>query len=129
MLNPLFIYKFIKFGLVGFSGLIIDFGATYLLKEKFKANRYLANSIGFCLAASSNFMLNRIWTFQSTDPKIVQQYALFIAISLVGLAINNFIILLLNERLRVLKFYFAKLAATITVMLWNFLMNFFFTFG
>jgi putative flippase GtrA len=129
MLSPIFFIKLIKFGLVGFSGVIIDFGTTYLLKEKLSANKYLANSIGFCLAASSNFFLNRMWTFQSTDPKVIQQYILFIVISVIGLTINNYIIHLLSERLKISKFYFAKLAATILVTLWNFLMNFFFTFS
>ncbi|MFT6879189.1 MAG: putative flippase GtrA, partial [Arcticibacterium sp.] len=32
--------KFIKFGLVGFLGLLIDFGITFLLKEKFGFNKY-----------------------------------------------------------------------------------------
>ena len=39
--------KFIKFLIVGVSGLIIDFGLTYLCKEKIKLNKYLSNSIGF----------------------------------------------------------------------------------
>ena len=31
-----FFLKFIKFGIVGFSGLIIDFLVTYVCKEKIK---------------------------------------------------------------------------------------------
>lgn len=57
--------KFIKFCAVGGSGIIIDFGLTYMCKEMIKINRYLANAIGFITAATSNYVLNRIWTFES----------------------------------------------------------------
>ncbi len=65
-----FLLKFLKFGVVGFSGLFVDFGFTYLCKEVFKIQKYIANAIGFTIAASSNYFLNRIWTFQSTNHEI-----------------------------------------------------------
>ena len=45
-----------------------------------------------------------------------------------GLALNNAIIYVLNERLR-MNFYVSKLIATGVVMLWNFGANYTFTFG
>jgi putative flippase GtrA len=54
---------FIKYGVVGFSGFCLDFSVTIFLKERVKLHRYLSNSIGFTVAASSNWFLNRIWTF------------------------------------------------------------------
>ena len=62
------IFKFLKFGIVGLSGLIVDFSITILLKEKLKIHRYISNSAGFTIAASSNYLLNRIWTFESNNP-------------------------------------------------------------
>lgn len=53
-INSFFI-KIVKFGLVGFSGLLIDFGTTYFFKEKLNSNKYLANAFGFCIAVISNF--------------------------------------------------------------------------
>jgi putative flippase GtrA len=70
IIDKLFIYKFIKFGAVGCSGMIIDFGITYLCKEIFKLNKYISNGIGFILAATSNYFLNRIWTFESCKEDI-----------------------------------------------------------
>ncbi|MCL1932749.1 MAG: GtrA family protein, partial [Candidatus Azobacteroides sp.] len=63
MIDKLFFLKLLKFCVVGFSGMIIDFGTTWFLKEKIKINKYIANSCGFILAASSNYFWNRIWTF------------------------------------------------------------------
>jgi putative flippase GtrA len=121
------IWQFIKFCVVGGSGLFVDFGITYVCKEKIKLNKYLANSLGFMAAASSNYLLNRMWTFENTDPNIPTQYLLFILISLIGLAINNGVIYLVLRK-RDFNFYLVKVFAIGVVTLWNFFMNFFFTF-
>ena len=122
-----FVLKFLKFGLVGSSGLVIDFGLTYLLKEKLKVYKYLSSSIGFTLAASSNYIFNRLWTFHSTNPQIFTEYSTFIIISIVGLVINNTVLVILSGKFR-LNFYFSKIIATIITMIWNFTANFFITF-
>jgi putative flippase GtrA len=122
------ILKFIKFGVVGFSGMLIDFGITYLLKEKVKIHKYVANSLGFISAATNNYYLNRIWTFQSEDPQIMIQYTKFFIIALTGLGINNLVIWLLSDKLASLNFYIAKFIAIVVVFVWNFTMNYLFTF-
>ena len=128
MIDKLLLFKLFKFCVVGFSGMIIDFGITWLLKEKIKINKYIANSTGFVLAASSNYFLNRFWTFNSQNNKIVTEYLSFFGISIIGLLINNLIIYLLSDKIK-LNFYFSKLIATIIVTLWNFGMNYYFTFS
>ena len=100
MIDGLIVLKFLKFCVVGSMGMAIDFGSTWLLKEKVKINKYVASSTGFILAASSNYLLNRIWTFQNQDPQIVIQYISFIIISLIGLGINNLVIFLFHGRLK-----------------------------
>ena len=127
MIDRLFLLKFLKFCVVGLSGMVIDFSTTWLLKEKAKVNKYIANSLGFIAAASSNYLLNRMWTFENTDPNISTQYLLFIIISLIGLGINNGVIYLVLRK-RDYNFYIVKVFAIAVVTLWNFFMNFFFTF-
>ncbi len=126
-MNNELIWKFLKFGVVGGSGVIVDFGITWLLKEKMRLNAYVANSTGFICAVISNFVLNRIWTFQNHDPHVALQFGKFSAVAVVGLALNNGIIYLMTERFKS-NFYFAKLVATGIVMLWNFWANITFTF-
>ena len=128
MIDKLVIFKLIKFCVVGFFGMILDFGITWLLKEKIKINKYIANSTGFVLAASSNYFFNRFWTFNSQNSQIVTEYLSFFGISIIGLLINNLIIYLLSDRIK-LNFYVSKLIAIIIVTLWNFGMNYFFTFS
>jgi len=118
--------KFFKFGLVGFTGLIIDFSLTYLLKEKLKTNRFLANSIGFIVAASSNYLLNRIWTFESHNSKIVLEFSSFFLISILGLLFNNTFLYFLEKRM---NFYLAKTFAIGLTTFWNFFANYYITFS
>jgi len=128
ILTSSFLIKFLKFGLVGFSGLFIDFGTTYVFKEWLRVQKYISNSIGFTVAASSNYFLNRVWTFRSNDPDIAVEYTEFLVISLIGLAINNLILWLIVSRLK-WNFYLAKLAAIGVVTVWNFLANYYITFA
>lgn len=128
MVDSVLLFKLIKFCVVGFSGMFVDFGTTWLLKEKAGANKYLANSAGFILAATSNYFLNRIWTFHSHNQQIATEYFSFIGISFIGLGINNFIIYLLTEKLH-LNFYLSKLFAIGVVTIWNFVMNYLVTFN
>lgn len=119
--------KFVKFGVVGLSGTIIDFFFTWFCKEKLKWNKFLSNSIGFTLAASSNYFLNRIWTFESSDPDVGREYFSFFLVSLIGLGLNNLILYLLNEKFK-MNFYMAKVFAIALVVIWNFMANYLFTF-
>jgi putative flippase GtrA len=119
------IFKFFKFIIVGFSGMIVDFSITILLKEKLKVNRYISNSAGFTIAASSNYLFNRLWTFESNNPKVLVEYSTFLIISLIGLIINNLIIYLLEKKFR---FYFAKFVAIMVTSLWNFSANYWLNF-
>ena len=121
------ITKFLKFGVVGASGVIVDFSITWLLKEKIKVQKYVANAIGFTFAASSNYFLNRWWTFESHNPDVAAEYSRFIFFSLIGLGINTFVIwFLVSKRNR--NFYFSKLIAIGIVTVWNFFANLAFTF-
>jgi len=123
-----FLLKFLKFGVVGFSGLFIDFGLTYLFKEVLHVQKYVSNAIGFMMAASSNYFLNRIWTFESTNPNIALEYTEFIIISFIGLAINTAILYLLVSKLK-MNFYLSKVFAIAVVTLWNFFANLLVTFA
>jgi putative flippase GtrA len=123
-----FLLKFVKFCIVGFTGVIVDFGITFIAKEFFKIQKYIANALGFTTAATTNYMLNRIWTFQSHNPYIALEFTRFFVIALIGLGINLFIIWAMNGKLKV-NFYVSKLVATVVVTVWNFLINAYYTFA
>ena len=122
-----FILKMIKFGLVGFLGMIIDFSTTWLCKEKLKWNRYVANGCGFTLAVVCNYLINRRWTFASSNPLWVKEFTIFLIVSLTGLLLNTSFLYFFHQK-KGKNFYIAKFMAILIVFLWNFLANFFFTF-
>jgi putative flippase GtrA len=119
--------KILKFGVVGMSGMIIDFSFTYLCKEILKIHKYISNAIGFTLAASWNYLFNRIWTFESHNPDIGFEFTRFFIVSLIGLGINTFILWLLVSKFK-MHFYLSKLFAIGVVMVWNFVVNWLVTF-
>lgn len=123
-----FLLKFVKFSIVGFSGVFVDFGTTFVCKEIFKIQKYVANTFGFVLAASSNYFLNRIWTFHSKNPNVVMEFSRFFFIALIGLGINLLIIWAMSGKFKV-NFYVSKVVATLVVTVWNFLINAYFTFA
>ncbi|MCF6170129.1 MAG: GtrA family protein [Bacteroidales bacterium] len=128
LFSKTFVFKFLKFGVVGFSGVFVDFGITYLCKEKLHIPKYVANAIGFTTAATSNYYLNRIWTFKSTNPEVMVEFTGFFVISLIGLGLNTLILWLLVSRLK-MNFYFAKIFAIGAVTIWNFFANALITFN
>ncbi|MCX6252437.1 MAG: GtrA family protein [Bacteroidetes bacterium] len=128
ILDKAFLFKFVKFCIVGFTGVFVDFGITYFFKEVVKLQKYYANAIGFSTAATTNYFLNRLWTFHSKNPDITGEFSRFFIIALIGLGLSSLIIYIFSGRFK-WNFYLAKLIATIIVTLWNFLINAYFTFA
>lgn len=120
--------KLVKYGVVGGFGVAVDFSLTYLAKEKLRLNPYVANAIGFSVATCINFFLNRIWTFRSHDPAILGQFGYFALAAIIGLGLNTLLLRWLYQRWKV-SFYVAKLISTGVVVIWNFVINAFYTFA
>jgi len=121
------ILAFLKFGITGVSGLIIDFSLTWLFKDEFHFNKFIANAIGFSAAVISNYIIHRNWTFKDNKSKAGPQFTAFVTVSVIGLLLNSGIILLLDNLLSV-NFYISKAIAIFIVFFWNFTVNYFFIF-
>jgi putative flippase GtrA len=117
----------IRYSIVGMTGMVTDFSTTWFFKEKVKVNPFVANSIGFIVAVTSNFILNRYWTFQTHYGPASIQFIKFISVSLFGLLINNILLYLLTKKSD-FNFYISKLFIVAAVFFWNYFMNVFFTF-
>ena len=118
--------SFMKFGITGLSGMVLDFSVTWYFKEVLSINKFLANAIGFTAAVISNYLINRVWTFQSKT-KIARQFAGFATVSVIGLLLNTLIVYVFNHLL-LLNFYLSKVIAVGLVFVWNFSINYFFVF-
>ncbi|MCA9897113.1 MAG: GtrA family protein [Anaerolineales bacterium] len=132
--------RFSKFLVVGAIGFIVDFGTLTLLVEVFHLPTLIANTISFTMAVISNFTLNRYWTYpDSRQKKLSSQLSQFALVSIIGLAINNSLLWLLESPFDSLletvgvfvgKGYIpAKMVATVVVLFWNFFVNRYWTYN
>lgn len=122
------IERFIRFGIVGFSGVFVDLGIFYLLREGLALGLTRSAIISAEIAILNNFLWNDLWTFgdisrqQKGLKKQIKRFLKFNIICLAGLILNVLIVNLLynvfdwNE-------YIAKLIAIAIVTIWNFWFN------
>jgi putative flippase GtrA len=88
--------QFVKFGIVGASGFIVNL-AIFTLLQKLVPNHaaagpyYAIYSVSFLAGGVSNYFLNRIWTFRSrghAGKEAVQFLSVSVMALLVGLAVS-----------------------------------------
>lgn len=84
--------QFIKFGIVGASGFLVNFIVFTALQRLDPAHAlalhyYVLYSIGFMAGGVSNYWLNRIWTFRSTG-HAVREGAQFLTVSAIALVVG-----------------------------------------
>jgi len=122
------IFEFFKFGLVGLFGIFIDFSITWVCSYKLEMYYIVANGIGFCVAASSNYLVNSCWTFSANQTIGIKSFSIFLMISSIGLLLNSACVLMFKDFFN-LNLYLAKLLAVVIVFNWNFFANAKFTFS
>ena len=82
-------FEFIKFSLVGLSGVFVDLLLVYLCFSVFNLDLRIANISGFIVALTSNYILNRFWSFRyGRDVSFIKGYGLFALICSLGLALR-----------------------------------------
>ncbi|WP_235035610.1 GtrA family protein [Roseomonas sp. 18066] len=79
--------QMLRFGVVGTLGFLVDTGVLYAALQ-LGAGLYLGRVFSYVAAATGNWALNRAWTFQATGAPAARQWALFLAVNLVGFAVN-----------------------------------------
>jgi len=149
--------RFVKFLVVGTIGFVVDFGSFNILYRVLGFHPVLAQTISFCLAVTSNFTWNRLWTYpESRSKPIARQFAQFFILNLIAwlvrtpifvalsgpfisLAVSlstgplaglvGFATHTLNMTIEQLGHNAALGCAVIVVMLWNFFSNRFITYS
>ncbi|MEW6401451.1 MAG: GtrA family protein [Chloroflexota bacterium] len=120
---------FSRFLTVGAVGTLLDFGLLTLLKLAGLPTIF-ANTFSFTAGLVNNFTWNRLWTFHETvHVDWRRQLIQFTLVSLIGLALNNLILLSLEGILGTLVgqpewgYLPAKVVATGVVVFWNYFAN------
>jgi len=125
--------RFSRFLTVGAIGTALDFTILSLLKLAGLPTLF-ANSISFTAGLVNNFTWNSLWTFGDVQSDWRKQLVQYTLISLVGLALNDLIVLslehILGSMLDQPEFGYlpAKVIATGVVVFWNYFANRMWTF-
>jgi dolichol-phosphate mannosyltransferase len=131
--SVLFISKASRFYTVGASGLLINYLVSFLLADnvansvKSLSNTWYlqATLFGIIISTTSNFFLNKIWTFEDRDlsvGKTLKQYCSFAGISAVGATIQLLLLYLLVVDYG-LQYRVSLIIAIVIASISNFLLN------
>ncbi|MEQ9367789.1 MAG: glycosyltransferase [Coleofasciculus chthonoplastes F3-SA18-01] len=120
--------RFIRFGVVGFSGVFVDMGIFYLLREQAGLGLTRSAILSAEVAILNNFLWNDVWTFgdisrhQRGWRQRLERFLKFNLVCLAGLILN---VLLVNLLFNVfgINEYVSKLIAIAAVTVWNFWIN------
>jgi dolichol-phosphate mannosyltransferase len=130
-LSTLPINRFVRFGIVGLSGVVVDMGVLFLLSDPSMLGWGLTRSklIAAELAIINNFIWNDTWTFgdialhQPGFKHRLQRFSKFQLVCLAGLVLNT-VLLNLQFNLLGINRYLANAVAIGVVTGWNFWLNF-----
>jgi dolichol-phosphate mannosyltransferase len=122
-----FISQPAKFIAVGASGILINYLTAFLLSSGTLSSLWYvkATLVGILLSLTSNFILNKVWTFEDKDFSIrhtIRQYGFFAAISSIGAAIQLGLVYALVES-GALRYDFALITAVAIASISNFILN------
>jgi len=121
--------QFLKFGIVGASGTLINFVVYHSLLY-FGNQIWFSYAVGFIIGGVNNYWWNRHWTFRSKGEPW-RELGQFIMVSTVALCISELVLVMVEHRLPQTLAHrnsVAWLSATIVGMGWNFFVNKYWTF-
>ncbi len=128
-ITPKEISRFLRFAAVGAIGMVVDLSILNALVQLAGWPLLWANTASFSTAVISNFTWNRLWTFpESRSRPIRSQLPQFALVNLVGLAINNTVLLTIYHLIQNVipdpwNYNLAKITAIGIVLFWNFAAN------
>ena len=118
--------RFVKFCLVGGSGVLVNMGLLWFLTEIVGLFYLLSSAIAVETAIVNNFVWNDVWTFHDRRRpgwgERVRRLGKFNAVSIAGLGINIAVLWLFTEQLG-FHYLVSNLFGIVAATLWNFFMN------
>ena len=119
--------SFLKYGIVGIFGLVVDMGIFYLLHEVLGVNYIVSNIISSSLAVIHNFLMNSFFTFKVKD-KFLRRFVSFYLIALVGMALSSGFLVVMIDGLK-MDSMLAKMVSVLVVAVIQYFLNKRLTFG
>ncbi|WP_283170264.1 GtrA family protein [Curtanaerobium respiraculi] len=114
------IAQFMKFGVVGVIAFAIDYGLLAFLTEVFGINYLVSATISFTVSVIFNYVASMRYVFTHKEGMSRRrEFAIFVVLSVIGLAINN-LCMWAGVELLGIHYLITKIGATAIVMVWNF---------
>ncbi len=120
---------FVRFGVVGCFGFCWDTGTVYATRGLIGI--YAAGVLGFMVAASANWMMNRWWTFRHRVHDAMHvQWLRFLGVNSIGFVINRGILFTLVALYVAVRHQpvFGIIAGSAAAMLFNYFLSKMFVF-
>ena len=128
----LFLSKAGRFFTVGASGLVVNYVVSFLLSNVVSNIWYIqATLFGIIISITTNFLLNKVWTFEDRDFSIrhfFRQYGFFLALCALGAVIQLSLVFAFVEYFHI-EYGLSLIMAVCIASLGNFLLNKKITFG
>lgn len=110
-----------KFGVVGVIATVIDFIFLYFFKEFCNLSVVFANTLSFVIAVLYNYWASLTFVFDVNKEKDQRKnFIIFILCSVVGLLLNDLIVWIITDLLKI-YYLLSKVVATGIVMVFNFI--------
>ena len=128
--------QFAKFAVVGALSAVLEISIYKTLYQYAAVNVYIANPIAYTIAVLFNYLLSRVFVFETGRHTQKIEFLAFCGVALVGLGINQLVLYLSMQNLILPEILnsiltlqdFAKIIAIIVTVLWNFTMKKLFVF-
>jgi dolichol-phosphate mannosyltransferase len=118
------IEEFIKFAIVGGSGVLVNMGLFFILTRWLHFRIEWASPVAIEISILSNFLLNNIWTFRKRDTDVRYIHRLIRYHLVTGLAgLVNYLTLLALVRLAGMPDMLANLIGIVIGMFINYFLN------
>lgn len=112
--------RFLRFGLVGGSGVLVNMTVLWLLHDELSLPLGLSGVAAVLVAICNNFLWNNFWTFRASRV-MARRVAQFLVISLVGMVINVSVLKLLVHFGS--HYLAANFVGILVATAWNFFAN------
>lgn len=116
------ITQFSRFLVVGAINTGVDFGIYLVLTRIFLFPYVLSTIISVSIAIIVSYLLHKTVTFRNTEPHTANGILKFLGVSVTGLVLNASIVYAGVHILGIHDLY-AKICATLIVMIWSFLLQ------
>ena len=113
--------QLIRFGVVGGSAFVIDYGIMIALTEILGMNYLISSGISFAVSVIYNYILSINWVFDVNREKDGRtEFFCFLFLSIIGLIINQILMWIFVDMFHI-YYMAAKIVVTIAVMVYNFI--------